>query len=308
MTFKVTEVSANERSTFLLATWLGLAALTAGIGCGQAGSVDEPSEDSLPVTLDDGSGSERTVFLADLSDEERADLEYIATHAIIETSGSDQCDHPLAERTNAWVCPASSPSVSPADTVSIGRSEKASAAAEACSVSGCWDRVGAAEVEFLGQGTYGFGRTRLGNVKFHILINMNGAQSISKPVQFESTRGVRNLIMEGVRLYVSAAYPQGHPVQGKSTHAAYVRKSVAANSQAEWKPNGYKSFENTTTYASIQHTFSWQDVSSGYPGKWFFVVKSPKAEHHVDDKDHKYWFDDVNDLPANWYYSGYLPF
>ncbi len=217
-------------------------------------------------------------------------------------AGADQCAKPMDARSGAWVCDADAekkeePSTLAAEADGGGKREGH------CTLAGCWHRVGPAEAEFSGGGAYGFGKTPLGRVRVFVRIKMNGAQSVSKPVWFRSTRGVGSMTIEGERLYVSKAHPEGKPVSN-NTYAFYGPKKASASSKVEWKPNGYKSYEKTTAWATIAHNFVWTDPSSEYPGRWYFYVKSIKLKKHGSGR---YDFSEEKDLPKDAQGAGYKP-
>ena len=130
-------------------------------------------------------------------------------------------------------------------------------------------------------------------------LRFNGAQSISKPVSFRSSRTVASLLIEGERLYVSSARPEGAPVS-PSTFAHYTHGLIAAGDTVRWSPNGYKSFNNTTSWASIVHEWDWTDPN--YPGHWFFYAKSIKAQRQDSGA---YYFTGSDNLPADAARGGY---
>lgn len=173
------------------------------------------------------------------------------------------------------------------------------------SSAGCWNRVSSAKAEFDGSGSYGSGPLPLGETKFFIRIVMSGARSASKPVRFTSSRGTSSVDFEAERLFLSKAHPGGKQVDlpgGRSSYALYTTGAHPADQPVEWLPNGYRSFENTTKFASIAHEFVWRDVSSAYPGRWFFFVKSLKLTRQESGA---YFFLSDTDLPKNWFGSGY---
>lgn len=218
-------------------------------------------------------------------------------------AGADQCAKPTAERTGSWLCDT--------DTDTDGSSDGPKTLAQKadgggrrvghCTLAGCWHRVGPAEAEFSGGGTYGFGKTPLGRVRVFIRIKMNGAQSVSQPVRFRSTRGLGSLTMEGERLSVSKAPPEGTPVPNH-TYSIYGPKKAPADRWVEWKPNGYKSYEKKAKVATIVHNFVWTDPSSEHPGRWYFYVKSIKLRKHESGR---YDFQDEKDLPKDAHGAGY---
>ena len=157
--------------------------------------------------------------------------------------------------------------------------------------------------EFNGGAYYGYGSTQLGYVTLFIRVIMNGAQSVSNPVRFSSTRGVRDLYIEGERLYLSAAYPGGNSVS-PSTWAHVGPFTVSANTNKFWPSPGYKSYETTVSRATITHEFIWRDPSSNYPGQWWMYVKSDVLHRQSSGA---YWFSTDADLPATPVSSGWRP-
>lgn len=58
-------------------------------------------------------------------------------------------------------------------------------------------------------------------------------------------------------------------------------------------PPGYKSYENTTAYASIVHNWVWHDPS--YPGRWFCYAKSVILKRQPSGA---YFFTADNNIPT----------
>jgi hypothetical protein len=76
--------------------------------------------------------------------------------------------------------------------------------------------------------------------------------------------------------------------------------TVSAGQQCKWT-SGYKSYNNTTSWASIVHEYSWQDPSSAYPGTWYLYVKSTKLLHSGSN----YLFQKSNSVPVSPASSGW---
>ncbi len=198
----------------------------------------------------------------------------------------DPCSLPLAERTGNWTCFAPSPT-------SLAAPESF------CRIEGCWAQHGQASSSFAGSGTYGYGSEQLGTVRLDFEVRFNGARSTSWPVTFQSSRVVSNLIIAGDRLYTSATYPAGKPVE-PSQVGHYERAVVPAGQTVQWKPNGYKSYDTNTSWVSIVHEWSWQDPE--HPGTWYFWAKSVKA---LRQDSGGYWFTGADDLPDDPAHAGY---
>jgi hypothetical protein len=79
--------------------------------------------------------------------------------------------------------------------------------------------------------------------------------------------------------------------------------SAAAHQRISWNPNGYKSYENTTAWASIVHEWTWHDPSSAYPGRWYFYAKSIKLKRQDSGA---YFFEGESSLPKTPAGSGWV--
>jgi hypothetical protein len=205
-------------------------------------------------------------------------------YIIVETVGSAQCGKTLPEREGAWMCLENATyGTDPVDPTWVssdelmGEQENLSQAAVAstatCVLGGCWTRESSVRTTFKGSGWYGYGGTTLGNAEIHFRVALSGFATKSTNVWFRSTRGVRDMVFAGDRLYLSAKYPGGAPVNNGAAYRYYPFGKVAANTTATWL-GGYGSYENTVQYATIVHNYSWKDPSSQYPGRWYFYAKS----------------------------------
>ena len=121
-------------------------------------------------------------------------------------------------------------------------------------------------------GYFGYGETQLGEVHLYFEVELKGAESRSKPVRFESSAAVVNLIFEGNRLLYTSKYPAGIPVggAGNSHHAG----NVPAGEMVQWAPNGYKAFYKKASVQSVWHEWNWN--MADYPGTWYFWAKNVK--------------------------------
>ena len=209
--------------------------------------------------------------------------------------GQAQCDKPIPDRVGAWMClglPPAEPAGGTQELLSY------------CNIEGCWDVVDSTHATWYGSGYYGYGDQQLGKVHLDFKVTLNGYQTISYPVRFESTRGVRNLYVEGERLYLSATYPGGNSVLGGDTWAHVGPYTVSANTKKTWPYPGYKSYEKTASRISIVHQWTWMDPSSSYPGKWWLWTKSNVA--YWKDVGYRFLVDDDN-RPTNPSDAGYTP-
>ena len=205
-------------------------------------------------------------------------------------SGASQCSSPVSVRKGAWVCPDTS---------------KIRANGGTCSVLGCWYYVANYWAEFSGDGIYGYNGTTLGSTEFFIEVKFSGGSSTSKPFQFESTRGTKQVRASGERLYFSTAHPEGYPVSGGSTYQMWSGGPYGAGALVNgFGSGGYTAYEGSVAHAGVAHQFDWTDPSSSYPGRWYTFIKSPKFHRNSAGA---YNLDDPPQLGSAWYGSGWSP-
>lgn len=218
---------------------------------------------------------------------------------------ASQCAHPLAQRVGAWVCgditPAKASAIQTQARADLSKAAPGALTSGTCNASGCWNTYNSYSSDFSGSGWYGYGSTSLGNINWYFDATYTGFAELSKPVWFRSTRGVSSLVFTGDRLYISASYPGGNPVNGGASYRTYPYGSSSANVTAYWN-GGYGSYENTVQWTTIVHEVSWRDPSSSYPGQWYFYAKSVKALRNSGG----YTFQGLS-LPASPTGSGWKP-
>lgn len=230
--------------------------------------------------------------------------------------GEAECEKSLSARAGAWFCgknqvgdQKSHPGQESGHATQSGEIQQPEGATQPqtdCDHLGCWTRYSDFRSDFSGTGWYGYDDEVLGEVVWFYNIRLNGAQSSTSPIWFRSTRGVSNLIFVGDRLYTSAKYPGGNPVNDGDEYEQRWVGSVGADQTAYWQ-GGYTSYENTTQYASIVHNVTWTDPSSEYPGRWYFYAKSIVAERRVDDYAILYEFLSEENLPDDPAGAGWKP-
>jgi hypothetical protein len=216
---------------------------------------------TIPATLSAG--------IAAATPSSPARLTTARTHpgAMVSTIGQSQCARPLADRTGNWLCTAT-----PAAQAQAARAVNDELPASGyCKVSGCWYVNSVTDSEYSATGYFGYGNRQLGKVTLFFRVKLTGITSISKPVRFESTIGVRDLVMEGDRLYYDKNWPQGHPVS-PSVFAHHNSGNVNGGKLAQWTPNGYKAHPAPVYVGSVWHQWSWH--MAGYPGTWYFYATS----------------------------------
>ena len=184
---------------------------------------------------------------------------------------SEAGSKPLSARTGNWMC---------MDSAAEQREHYARASPSAasisddpgtCTVQGCWHSYATTWSDYVGAGSFGYGDTVLGDADTYFDLNLNGSQSISKPVRFMPSVGVSSVIMEGERLYYSSAQPTGKPVS-PSTYSFYQTGAIGPYQAALWSPNGYKGYENTVSTGGVVHQWTW--TMAEFPGSWWVFAKS----------------------------------
>jgi hypothetical protein len=151
--------------------------------------------------------------------------------ATVSAIGQSQCAKPLAERSGNWLCPANP---IPASTASSNEGY--------CKIQGCWNVYSEVASGYSATGYFGYGDTQLGEVQLYFEVTLKGAQSVSKPVRFESSAAVVNLIFEGNRLLYTPRYPAGISVGGAGN--SHLAGNIPAGETVQWTPNGYKAYYN----------------------------------------------------------------
>jgi len=161
--------------------------------------------------------------------------------------------------------------------VSVGELTRAQVAASSgyCTYQGCWTHVSTVKSEFLGSGYYGYGKTVLGSVHLGFTVSMSGWGSSSKPLYAYTTRGTKSTVLTGERWYLSASYPGGKGTNAGATWRTNPCGARVAYQSCQW-PNtlGYQSYEPANAKITIFQEATWSDLSSAYPGKWYFYAKS----------------------------------
>lgn len=200
--------------------------------------------------------------------------------------GQSQCAKPLAGRSGNWLC-----MVNPVS---------ARTAVEGyCKMHGCWSVYSVTKSGYSATGYFGYGDTQLGEVQLYFEVTLKGAQSVSKPVRFESSAAVVNLIFEGNRLLYTPRYPAGTPVGGAGN--SHLAGNIPAGETVQWTPNGYKAYYNKASEQSVWHERNWN--MADYPGTWYFWAKSVKFVGVGEGTYHFGQDDDLGENPAGNGYS-----
>ena len=134
----------------------------------------------------------------------------------------------------------------------------------------------------------------------YFLVALNGRRSLSKPVSFQSTGPVRNVIFKGDRLFYDGNWPAGHPITPHVNEShLHQPLSVPARSTVEW-PGGYEAFEKAPVHVgAVMHTWTWQ--IAGNSATWFIFAKS--IHYFFKGKSaffYKRWQKRLGSQPVGW--------
>jgi hypothetical protein len=206
----------------------------------------------------------------------------------------DQCSVPPESRVGAWLCTQAPPTAT---------HEKAGgvvplATTDYCGSNGCYYRYDDFHADFQSYiGFWGYGSKTLGSQTTYVNWQLTGAQTVSKPAQYQNSVATTTVVFSG-DLLNSAPKANGSEISG--AYSIFNAGNVPANTTKSWTPNGYKSYDNKNFDHSQVNEFSWN--YPGYTGYWYSYVKSICT--HSPDKT-IYRFDSVSSLPANYGGGGY---
>ena len=201
-----------------------------------------------------------------------------------------QCNEPAGQRTGGWFCPGEV----------VGRGKQIGST-EFCINLGCYWRFDDFHSVFKShKWSWGYGKTTLGQMDFYINIQQQGAEAVAKPVRYENSGATDDVTFEG-ELLNAAPGAAGTPVEG--TYAHHDAGHVPAGGSAQWQPNGYKNYNNTMWDHSTVGQVTWK--KSGYPGRWFFYVKSISSHADKLGSGATYRLRPAHQLPAQAEGAGY---
>lgn len=194
-------------------------------------------------------------------------------------SGADQCEKPVAERTGPWICPETQ---GPTGQVGTG---------EYCAGAGCWYR----ENDFNGHfqsspNAWGYEDKVLGQISVLAEWQLVGGKTTTKPFRYFNSTATTDVIFEGDLLNAAPGRPG---TQDPGAFSLFTAGNVPALTNKNWLPNGYVSFDKSNWDHSQVQEWVWH--APGYPGNWYFYVKSI-CSHKDDDV---YRFAHTGDLPAD---------
>lgn len=205
------------------------------------------------------------------------------------SGGSDQCGKATSQRVGNWVCPAAPSASTPMKA----------AYTNYCDPIICWYKYDQKSADVGGSDYWGYGGTQLGNVDVYAGFQLQGAQTVSYPVQYRNSGDTTNVVFTG-DLLNAAPGVEGTQVSGK--FSLYNAGNVPAGTMATWDPNGYKSYDNTMWDHSQVHEWTWN--APGYPGSWYIYAKST-CTHTFDQINYEFYA--VDQLPANPDGNGWNP-
>lgn len=162
-----------------------------------------------------------------------------------------------------------------------------------CASNGCYYRYSDFLADFQSYiGIWGYGTKTLGSETTYVEWTLTGAQTVSKPAQYENSVATTNVIFSG-NLLNAAPGVIGSNVSG--AYSVYTAGNVPAAYTRSWTPNGYKSYDKNNFDHTQVNEFTWN--FPGYSGYWYSYVKSICT--HSPDKT-IYRFDSVSSLPADY--------
>jgi hypothetical protein len=224
-----------------------------------------------------------------------------------------QCDLSVADRSGNWMCPSTtrssagrairnaqralgSSAVTDADVTAV------SAALGYCTVAGCWDKIDTGHSTFTGTGSYGYGRTKLGDVELYYKVTTRGSRITTYPFWFSSSRGTKDIILSAEYLYLSSRYPGGQS-QSPRQYGQKSFASRAAGISSQWPSPGFDKYDSVA-WVTLAGEATWSDPSSSYPGSWYTWAKSIKMQKQPSGA---YYVQADNALPSNPNGAGYRP-
>jgi hypothetical protein len=212
-----------------------------------------------------------------------------------EQGGAGQCERPVGARVGNWYCP------EPAPTAAGAVRGFASVDAPGyCNSSGCYKRYNDFYADFVSnRGSWGYGPKVLGYEDHQVEWRLSGAQMRARPVYYRNSVDTIDVVLSGNLLNAAPGRP-GDAVDG--TFGFYLAGKVTAGVRAGWRPNGYKSYDQSSFDHVQAMEFSWRHPD--YPGTWYAWVKSPNATSPNKDV---YRFRGVDQLPAQPFGGGYKP-
>lgn len=185
------------------------------------------------------------------------------------------------DRVGGWSCPAPEAAVNAREALTLRHGPVMAALLQKygdryCLPVGCWTRLSQERAE--GDFTIRYGiddhgrRVTLGTVTLFVEDQLQSPRIVSRrQVLTARGRGIRDVVVEGERLYLSGRCPQGCAAGHGRTYAYRVPVGPARDGRFVWAGAAYQG-DADVAYGTVVHEFTWHDAG-GRPGRWSFWVK-----------------------------------
>ncbi|MEY9894944.1 hypothetical protein ABIA35_006234 [Catenulispora sp. MAP12-49] len=183
--------------------------------------------------------------------------DYLTGSVTATAASSDQCAKPIAQRVGGWSCPTSAPRLKPATGW--------------CDAAGCYYENSQYDVQFDSDSSnWGYGSTTLGTMSGVFEWTLNGTLMTCKPFTYSNSEDTNTVTMSGQLMNP----PPGQV--GSVIGGTYEQHSFPGLVfSAAWPPPGYQASDNQNFNRTSVQEEAWS--LAGYPGYWYFFVKSPIA-------------------------------
>ncbi len=180
------------------------------------------------------------------------------------TTTDPQCVLPAEERVGAWVCDNPDGPTEGETTANVWPT---------CSLTqSCWARTSALTAEWDGRLYYGWGLKTLGTVSPTIKWRLNAGRAYSRP-SWRATGHTRNVMFSASMYNGAPNVPRGGSyISGSLDFSPHVR-FVAPNTTVTWPGDDYSHRDVSMWDHNVVTQFSWE--VPGYPGYWYFYIRSP---------------------------------
>ncbi|GAA2757970.1 hypothetical protein [Actinopolymorpha rutila] len=190
-------------------------------------------------------------------------------------------DSDTGGRSGGWSCPAPEAAVNAKEALTLRHGPVMAALLTKygdryCLPVGCWTRLSQERAE--GDFTVRYGiddhgrRITLGTVTFFVEDWLQGPRIVSRRQDLTAGgRGIREVGIEGERLYLSGQCPRGCAVGHGTTYDYRVPVDRTRDGRFAWTGAAYQG-EADVAYGTVIHEFTWRDAA-GRPGRWFIWLK-----------------------------------
>lgn len=203
-----------------------------------------------------------------------------------------QCSAPVAQRKGGWVCPIANSAKRPL----------AQTSGKWCDAAGCYWWVNYAQTEFVSDaGTFGYGGQVLGEQDGSFVWSLNGTLVTCKPFVYGNSADTNTVTLTG-QLLNPPPKTDGQVINGTYEQYSFPGEVVSAS----WPSPGYQASDNQNYYHSAVQEEAWS--VDGYPGYWYFWVKSPISKSSWSDSPYggyQFMGIDASVLPTNSHGAGW---